>query len=77
MHIPSGQIESKKVIGWNDQVPVVMLKTLGGLYVVLTRTGHGVQCVGAGPHRGMALFVASKRLPNAKLDQDAVANWNT
>lgn len=75
MNIDNRQIKAKKVIGWNDNMPVVLIETLGGLWLCMTRTSRGVECVGAGPHRGMALFLASKRLPNAKLDSDLVANW--
>lgn len=68
MDITPAQIDTRRLIGAVDDVPVWELVTKGGRCVIvsLRKDGHA-EYLGVGPHPGVARFVARKRTPKLRI----------
>jgi len=63
MQIPQNQISYKKEIGHSDGAKVFEIGTIGGLHLIIMAKGSEYTTAGAGPHRGIARFIAKKKHP--------------
>lgn len=61
MDISKEHIASKKVIGKLKNIPVIQLKTTGGLCLIVKATGDAL---GVGSHQGIARYIAEKKEPD-------------
>jgi hypothetical protein len=64
MNITANHIESKRTIGTLKGRAVVEITTTGGLTLIVTPKGTGVETLGAGPHRAVARHIMKKRFPD-------------
>lgn len=52
---------SRKRVGTWGSAPIVQFETNGGLMVVMALKGAKSEILGAGPHQGVARFIAQKK----------------
>jgi hypothetical protein len=64
MNITSAHIDTKRQVGTLKGKPVVEIVTTGGLCLIVTPKGTGVETCGAGPHKAVAKHLARKRFPD-------------
>ena len=72
MKIPREQIETRKIAGKTESgSPVVYIATKGGLHAFFAKNGEGqTEALGAAPHRAIAKFLAEKKDPKIKWEDD-------
>ena len=63
MQIPQKQISYNKEIGSSEGSKVFEIGTIGGLHLIIMAKGSEFVTAGAGPHRGIARFIAKKKYP--------------
>lgn len=81
MNITSAHIESKRQVGTLKGRPIVEIVTTGGLCLIVTQKGTGVETLGAGPHPAVAKHISKKKNPDilwtalAKSEEVAVEHF--
>jgi hypothetical protein len=60
MNITAEHIASKKKVGEYKGRPVIEVATTGGLHLIVTGKGGGIETMGSGPHRAVARYIADK-----------------
>jgi len=60
LKIKSDEIKKKKEIGSLDNAPVHHIEMVGGLNLIVHQKNGGVNVLGAGPSKAIAMFMAKK-----------------
>ena len=70
MKIEPNHIKDKKVVGITPNgMPVFYVQTHGGLHVMIANKSGSMEVLAAMPHRAMAHWITSKKIPDIKWDQ--------
>lgn len=75
MKLDDIEIKNKVVVGKNlrNDVPVIMVETYGGLYAIFANMGGLIECVGAAPHKAIAVHLAEAKWPGMfEWDRNAI-----
>ena len=74
MQVPSNQIVEKEVVGKcaSNNMPVYLVRLIGGLIMVLTYSNGEYKVVGAAPHRGVAMWLAEQKCPGVIWDRSRI-----
>lgn len=72
MKIPEKNIKIKKIAGYTkNETPIVYVVTDGGLHAFFSKNkDKEIESLAAAPHRAIAMFMAEKRSPGLKWDED-------
>lgn len=72
MKISDDLIKRKKVAGWTqDGRPLLLVETHGGLYAMfLKKKQGGFEAIAAAPHLAVCCFMAEKREPHVRWQED-------
>jgi hypothetical protein len=74
MKIDAGQIKEKHIAGkTKDGDPVVYVETVGGLCAFFAKQEDKIVAIGAAPHREIARFLAEKKSPGIKWEEEEMA----